>query len=85
MNKIRAFIEKINIPAAAKFAGYLLVWINQILVSTGHPVLPITSDELNQEVSLWLTIMTNLVAYFDNNPILKKNLRGGETKHAVQK
>ena len=65
--------KNVNKQSAAKFAVLLLALINQGLSLTGHNLLPITSDQVNDWVSMTFTIVTALIAYFDNGTIMKGN------------
>ncbi|MGA3512277.1 phage holin [Lactiplantibacillus plantarum] len=68
---MKDFWKKINKTSAAKFAVLLLALVNQGLSLTGHNLLPITSDQVNDWVSMTFTIVTALIAYFDNDTIMK--------------
>ncbi|WP_436674263.1 phage holin [Lactiplantibacillus plantarum] len=68
---MKDFWKNINKTSAAKFAVLLLALVNQGLSLTGHNLLPITSDQVNDWVSLTFTIVTALIAYFDNDTIMK--------------
>lgn len=86
---MKNFWKNINKTSAAKFAVLLLALINQGLSLTGHNLLPITSDQVNDWVSMTFTIVTALVAYFDNNTMLKSNTDtpavGGGHRESSQK
>lgn len=68
---MKNFWKNINKTSAVKFAVLLLALINQGLALTGHNLLPITSDQVNDWISTTFTIVTALVAYFDNNTLVK--------------
>ncbi|TEA96252.1 hypothetical protein DM37_02995 [Lactiplantibacillus plantarum] len=68
---MKDFWKNVNKTSAAKFAVLLLALINQGLSLTGYNLLPITSDQVNEWVSLTFTIVTALIAYFDNDTIMK--------------
>ncbi|WP_394852199.1 phage holin [Lactiplantibacillus plantarum] len=58
---------------------------NQGLSLTGHNLLPITSDQVNDWVSLTFTIVTALIAYFDNDTIIKDSKVNGGNQGETQK
>ncbi|QLL37778.1 phage holin [Lactiplantibacillus plantarum] len=68
---MKNFWKNINKTSAAKFAVLLLALVNQGLSLIGHNLLPITSDQVNDWVSMTFTIVTALIAYFDNGTIIK--------------
>lgn len=68
---MKNFWKNINKTSAAKFAVLLLALVNQGLALTGHNLLPITSDQVNDWISTTFTIVTALIAYFDNGTIMK--------------
>lgn len=68
---MKNFWKNINKTSTAKFAVLLLALVNQGLSLTGHNLLPITSDQVNDWVSMTFTIVTALIAYFDNGTIMK--------------
>lgn len=82
---MKNFWKNINKTSAAKFAVLLLALINQGLSLTGHNLLPITSDQVNDWVSLTFTIVTALIAYFDNSTIMKDSKVDGGDQGETQK
>ena len=51
----------------ARTAVLLLALTNQVLSATGHRVLPIESDQLEQIVTTGITTVAALVAWWQNN------------------
>lgn len=82
---MKDFWKNINKTSAAKFAVLLLALVNQGLLLTGHNLLPITSDQVNDWVSLTFTIVTALIAYFDNSTIIKDSKVDGGNQGETQK
>lgn len=82
---MKDFWKNINKTSAAKFAVLLLALVNQGLSLTGHNLLPITSDQVNDWVSLTFTIVTALIAYFDNDTIMKGSKVDGGNQGENQK
>lgn len=60
---------KTNISAGtiARTLCLLLALVNQALTITGHAVLPIDDDTVNQAVSLACTVGASLAAWWKNN------------------
>lgn len=56
----------------ARTVCFFLALINQVLVSTGHSVLPISNDQVEQIVTLAFTVVTGLIAWWKNNSFTKK-------------
>lgn len=58
----------------------ILALINQILTSTGHPVIPIEDEAVNQLVTLTVTVVSSLVAWWKNNSFTQAALAGDAAK-----
>ena len=58
----------------------ILALINQILTSTGHPVIPIEDEAVNQLVTLTCTVVSSLVAWWKNNSFTQAALVGDAAK-----
>ena len=50
----------------------VLALVNQILTSTGHPVLPIDNGMATQIITLLFTAITSIIAYWKNNSWTKE-------------
>lgn len=48
-----------------------LALINQILVATGHSVIPIDDETVNLLVSTLATVITSIIAWWKNNSFTK--------------
>lgn len=59
--------ERISAATAARTAVLALALTNQILSCTGHAVLPIESEELEQLVTTGFTVAAALVNWWENN------------------
>lgn len=59
--------NKISTGTLARTACLVLALVNQVLSATGHSVLPIESDELEQLVTAGLTVAAALVSWWENN------------------
>lgn len=62
MNKAIEFLKN-NKTAAAKMAVFILVYINQFLSMTGHDILPIDDNQLNDWVSTGITLVVSIGTY----------------------
>ena len=58
---------KISASTLARTAALALALTNQILSATGHAVLPIESEQLEQLVSTGITVAAALVSWWENN------------------
>lgn len=71
LNAIKTLIKKIIGEASpgtiARTICFFLALVNQVLVSTGHSVLPITNEQVETIVTLSATIITGLIAWWKNN------------------
>lgn len=66
---------KISTATIARTAALLLALTNQILSSTGHAVLPIESEQLEQGVTLAITVGASLAAWWKNNSFTQPALQ----------
>lgn len=58
---------KISASTMARTAALALALTNQILSATGHAVLPIESEQLEQLVTTGITVAAALVSWWENN------------------
>lgn len=61
-----------------------LALINQILSSTGHSVIPIADDDIEQLVSLVFTVVTAIVAWWKNNSFTIEAVMADEYKKELK-
>ena len=59
--------SKVSTSTIARTIILILALINQVLTSTGHSVIPISNDQVQEIVSLVFTIISALVAWWKNN------------------
>lgn len=59
--------------------------INQALIIFGKPVLPISDEELQELVSLALTVGSSLWAWWENNSFTQAALKADEVLKQEQK
>lgn len=60
-----------NKAAIAKMAVFILVYINQFLSMTGHDILPISDDQLNDFISTGITLVVSVGTYFTSHGFSK--------------
>lgn len=69
----------------ARLVCLVLAVINQVLVMTGHPVLPIESSNLEAWITTGLTAAASLWAYWKNNSWTPEAIDADETMHLNKK
>ena len=52
--------------------------INQILTSTGHPIIPISDDQIAEIITLCITIVSSVWAWWKNNSFTQAAIRADE-------
>ena len=62
----------------------LVALINQVLVITGHSIIPIGEDQLVEYVSLTFTIVTAIIAWWKNNSFTKEAIEADEYMHKLK-
>lgn len=70
--------SKVTAGTIARTIALVLALINQLLTATGHPIIPISDDLINQLVSVSATIITSVIAWWKNNSFTKAALVGDE-------
>lgn len=76
---------KVSAATIARTAALLLALTNQILSSTGHAVLPIESEQLEQLVTTGLTVSTSLIAWWKNNSFTQPALQADAVLTDIRK
>ena len=71
---------KVTAGTIARTIILILALINQILTSTGHPVIPISDETVTQVVTLIFTIVTALIAWWKNNSFTQAAIAGDIAK-----
>jgi SPP1 family holin len=72
MNTENTENTKITTGTIIRTIVLVLALINQMLVSSGHSILPITDDQITEYVTLAFTIGTALWGYWKNNSFTKE-------------
>ena len=65
-------------------AALALALTNQLLSCTGHSVLPIESEQLEQLVSTGITVAAALVNWWENNSFTPEAIRADELLDQMQ-
>lgn len=68
----------------ARTACLFLSFINLILVSTGHSVLPIKNEDLETFVTVGFTIASGVVAWWKNNSFTLNAVAADEYKKTLE-
>ena len=71
--------HKISASTLARTAALALALTNQLLSCTGHSVLPIESEQLEQLVSTGITVAAALVNWWENNSFTPAALQADQT------
>lgn len=79
---------KVTASTVARTIILALALVNQVLSVTGHAVLPISDEQVEQIVSLCFTIVAAVVAWWKNNSftsaaktadLVMKSIKAGDT------
>lgn len=73
-------MRKISAGTIARTIALVLALINQILTTTGHPVIPISDETITELISLCATIVASVIAWWKNNSFTQAALAGDEVK-----
>ena len=76
--------NKIKAGTIVRTVVLILALINQILLNTGHDVLPISDDDINTIVTTLLTVGAALVAWWKNNSFTKSAIKADEFKETLK-
>lgn len=69
---------KVRSDTIIRTAVLIVALINQILTGTGHSPLPINDDQLTELLSLTLTTVASLWAWWKNNSFTSAAIRADE-------
>lgn len=70
--------NKISAGTIARTAVLALALTNQILSATGHSPLPIESEQLEQIITTGITVVSSIVAWWENNSFTSEAIRADE-------
>ena len=76
---------KIKTGTIARTIILILALINQVLSIMGKAVLPISDEQVEQIVSLLVTIVTSLIAWWKNNDFTEAAIEGSQLMHRLKK
>lgn len=68
----------------ARTVCFFLAMINQILVSTGHSIIPISNEQVETYITLTFTIVASVVAWWKNNSFTKKAVAADNYKKSLE-
>lgn len=63
----------------------IIALINQILSVTGHSPLPITDDQVNELVTLAITVCVSIWTWWKNNSFTQSALMADEYRKKIKK
>ena len=74
------FFSGVTAGTIARTICFFLGLFNQVMSATGHPVLPIDNTTIETWVSLTITIVTSVIAWWKNNSFTKNANAGDDYK-----
>lgn len=77
--------KQITAGTIARTCCLVLALLNQVLSMTGHTVLPIDDETINQAVSLVFTISASIAAWWKNNSFTDAAIRGDAVTQAIKR
>lgn len=76
--------NKVSTATIARTAVLALALTNQVLSATGHAVLPIESADLEQAVTLAITIGSSVVSWWYNNSFTSAAIEADKTYDRIK-
>lgn len=70
--------KKISTGTIIRTVVLALALINQILTSTGHSPIPIDDDTVTELLSLLITVITSVIAWWKNNSFTQNAILADE-------
>ena len=68
----------------ARTAVLALALTNQVLSATGHSVLPIESEQLEQIITTSFTVVSSIVAWWNNNSFTNAAIEADKTYEVIK-
>ena len=62
----------------------ILALVNQLLVMTGHSVLPISDEQVTEIITTAFTVITALVAWWKNNSFTESAIKADEYMKGIK-
>jgi SPP1 family holin len=75
---------KISAGTIARTAVLALALTNQVLSATGHSVLPIESEQLEQIITTGFTVVSSIVAWWNNNSFTNAAIEADKTYEVIK-
>jgi len=76
---------KIKTGTIVRTVILILALVNQALSIAGKAVLPISDEQVEQVISLLVTIVTALIAWWKNNDFTEAAIEGSQLMHRLKK
>ena len=76
--------NKISAGTIARTAVLALALTNQVLSATGHSVLPIESEQLEQIITTGFTVASSIVAWWNNNSFTNAAIEADKTYEVIK-
>ena len=76
---------KVETSTIVRTIDLIIALINQILSVTGHSPLPITDDQVNELVTLAITVCVSILTWWKNNSFTQSALMADEYRKKIKK
>ena len=76
---------KVETSTIVRTIVLIIALINQILSVTGHSPLPITDDQVNELVTLAITVCVSIWTWWKNNSFTQSALMADEYRKKIKK
>lgn len=76
--------RKVSTATIIRTICLALALVNQILSSTGHSVIPITNEEIEQLVSTGLTVAAAVASWWNNNSFTQEAIAADDFLYRLQ-
>lgn len=76
--------RKVSAATIIRTICLALALVNQILSSTGHSVIPITNEEIEQLVSTGLTVAAAVASWWNNNSFTQEAIAADDFLYRLQ-
>lgn len=76
--------NKISSGTIARTAVLALALTNQVLSATGHSMLPIESEQLEQIITTGFTVVSSIVAWWNNNSFTNAAIEADKTYEVIK-
>ena len=78
-------MNKISAGTAARTVILIVALINQVLTVSGHSVIPIEDEVINDFISLAFTIAAAMAAWWKNNSFTKEAIKADKYLEELRK